>query len=87
MVGAESRLRLDAEFVRDHSGRLRVHAGQELTRFKLLPGEEVRTPLMALLFWEGDWIRGQNIWRRWMVAHTIPRPGGTQSPMKSHLPP
>ena len=42
----------------------------------LLPGEEVRTPLTVLQFWDGDWIRAQNIWRRWMVEHNLPRPGG-----------
>jgi len=43
-----------------------------LTRFKLLPGEEARSPLSVLLFWKGDWIRSQNLWRRWMVAHNLP---------------
>ncbi len=70
-----------AEFQRDNTQKLHIRAGQELTHLKLLPGEEVRTPLMALLFWEGkDWIRGQNLWRSWMIAHNLPRPGG-------HLPP
>ena len=32
---------------------LHIRAGQELTHFKLLPGEEVRTPLMVLQFWKG----------------------------------
>ncbi|MDP7288943.1 MAG: hypothetical protein QGH94_13220, partial [Phycisphaerae bacterium] len=54
--------------------------GQELTHFKLLPGEEVRTPLIALLFWQGDWIRAQNLWRRWMMAHSMPKPGGRLPP-------
>ena len=31
---------------------------------------------MVLQFWEGDWLRSQNIWRRWMLAHNLPRPGG-----------
>ncbi|MCX8107730.1 MAG: alpha-galactosidase, partial [Verrucomicrobiae bacterium] len=65
-----------AEFTRDQGCGLWVRAGQELTRFKLLPGEEVRSPLVALQFWRGDWIRGQNIWRRWMMAHSMPKPGG-----------
>ena len=44
---------------------------------KLEPGEEIRTPLTALLFWSGgDWIAGQNLWRHWFLAHNIPRPGG-----------
>ncbi|RIK81648.1 MAG: hypothetical protein DCC68_08305 [Planctomycetota bacterium] len=65
-----------AEIARDDSRRVSVRAGQEGTRFKLLPGEEIRTPLIAVQFWEGDWIRAQNVWRRWMMAHNLPRPGG-----------
>ncbi len=65
-----------ASFTRDAATGLRVIAGQELTHLRLHPGEEIRTPLVAMLFWKGDWIRGQNLWRRWMVAHNLPRPGG-----------
>ncbi len=65
-----------AEFKRDEGRELEVRAGQELTHFKLLPGEEVRTPLVALQFWKGEWIEAQNVWRRWMIAHNLPRPGG-----------
>jgi alpha-galactosidase len=51
--------------------------GQQTTHFKLLPGEEIRTPLVAVVFWKGrDWLQGQNLWRRWFVAHNIPRPSG-----------
>ena len=69
-----------AQFIRDNAYGLRIRAGQELTHFKLLPGEEVRTPLIAMLFWEGDWIRSQNLWRRWMIRHNLPRPGGKLPP-------
>ena len=69
-----------ARFDRDDGKTLRIRAGQELTHFKLQPGEEVRSPLVALQFYQGDWIRGQNLWRRWMVAHNIPRPGGKLVP-------
>ena len=69
-----------AEFVRDNERGLRIRAGQELTHFKLLPGEEVRSPLVALLFWEGDRIESQNTWRRWMMAHSMPKPGGKLPP-------
>lgn len=65
-----------AEFVRDNVRGLHLRAGQELTRFKLLPGEEVRSPLIVLQLWKGDWIRAQNIWRRWTMAHSMPKPGG-----------
>jgi alpha-galactosidase len=69
-----------AQFVRDGQTSLRVLGGQELTRFKLLPGEEVRSPLSVVLFWKGDWVRSQNLWRRWMIAHNLPRPGGSVVP-------
>jgi alpha-galactosidase len=68
------------QFIRDQAKALRVSGGQELTRFKLHPGEEVRSPLSVLLFWKGDWIRSQNLWRRWMIAHNLPRPGGKLVP-------
>lgn len=72
-----------AQFVRDSSDGIRIQAGQELTHFKLHPGEEIRTPLIVLQSWEGDWIDAQNIWRRWMFAHNIPTPEG--KPLKPQL--
>jgi alpha-galactosidase len=69
-----------AEFVRDEVRGLHLQAGQELTRFKLLPGEEVRSPLIVLQFWKGNWIVAQNVWRRWMMAHSMPKPGGRLPP-------
>jgi len=70
-----------ATFARDENKGIRIRAGQEDTHFKLLPGEEVRTPLIVIQFWKGgDWIRAQNIWRRWMMAHSMPRPGGRLPP-------
>jgi len=69
-----------AHFERDAGRRLRVRAGQELTHFKLLPGEQVRSPLAVVQFWNGDRIRSQNIWRRWMLAHVQRRPGGKPMP-------
>jgi alpha-galactosidase len=70
-----------ADFARNESQGLHVTAGQELTRFKLLPGEEVRTPRVVLQFWrDRDWIDSQNVWRRWMAAHNMPKPGGKLPP-------
>ena len=62
-----------AKFTRDAAIGLRVQGGQELTHFKLQPGEEARSPLIALQFWQGDRVRAQNLWRRWMLAHNLPR--------------
>lgn len=73
-----------AEFARNEwPGDIHVSAGQELTHFTLHPGEEVRTPLIVLQAWRsasGDWLRGQNLWRRWMMAHSMPKPGGKLPP-------
>lgn len=66
-----------AAFSRDQATGLTVRAGQELTRCYLKPGEEIRTPLMALLFWTGsDTVRAQNIWRRWFMRHNLARTQG-----------
>jgi hypothetical protein len=62
-----------ARFTADGEGRVRARAGQELTHFLLHPGEEVRSPLIAMQFWKGDRIRAQNLWRRWMLAHSAPK--------------
>jgi alpha-galactosidase len=71
-----------AEFARDQAAGLRIRAGQERTHFKLLPGEEARTPMAVLQFWKGDRLHAQNIWRRWMLAHNLPRPGGKLPPVE-----
>jgi alpha-galactosidase len=65
-----------ARFKGQAKGMVEMSAGQELTHFRLLPGEEVRTPLSVLLFYRGDRTRSQNLWRRWMMAHNVPRLGG-----------
>ena len=69
-----------ARFVRDEAG-LRLVAGQDLTHLTLHPGEEIRTPLVVLQFYEGDRTRAQNVWRSWMIAHNMPRPGGKLPPV------
>ncbi len=61
-----------AEFKTDLAA-LHVTGGQELTHFTLLPGEEVRIPLVVLLFYAGSRVQGQNLWRKWMLAHNMPR--------------
>ncbi len=68
-------------FTRDGEKGIQIVAGQELTHLRLKPGEEIRTPLMALLFWKGaEPARAQNLWRRWMLAHNVPKPGGKPMP-------
>ncbi|BBO33698.1 alpha-galactosidase [Lacipirellula parvula] len=65
---------------RNEAGELIVRGGQEAAHFKLHPNESARTPLIVVQAYDGDWIRGQNIWRRWVVAHNLPRPEGKLPP-------
>ena len=65
-----------ADFIRDGSTGLQIRGGQELTNLKLHPGEEIRSSLTVIQFYQGDTIRAQNIWRRWMMKYNVPRPGG-----------
>jgi alpha-galactosidase len=70
-----------SSFVRDAGRTLSIRAGQQNTHLVLKPGEEIRTPLVALLFWQGtDRVRSQNLWRRWYLAHTLPRIDGHPQP-------
>jgi len=72
-----------AHFLHQADGTLRVTGGQEAVRFRLRPGEEVRTPIAVAQLYRGDWLRAQNVWRRWMVAHNLPRPNG--QPMRPQI--
>ena len=70
-----------ASFAPEASRDLRVTAGQSETHLLLKPGEEIRTPLIALLFWEGeDLVRAQNLWRRWYLSHNLPQVHGQPQP-------
>ncbi len=68
--------RWKVQFKRDNIQTLSALVGQMHTHMLLHPGEEIRTPLVALLFWSGDLTNSQNTWRRWMIAHNVPRQEG-----------
>jgi alpha-galactosidase len=55
---------------------VRITAGQQTTHLRLMPGETIRTPRIALMSWSGDAGRAANLWRRWHRAHLLPRPDG-----------
>lgn len=54
---------------------VKMQAGMPRTHLKLLPGEEIRSPRIMLLFWTGERLRGHNLLRRFVVAHHSPRKG------------
>jgi alpha-galactosidase len=73
-------------FERDAGRGLRVTAGQQRTHLVLKPGEEIRTPLNALVLWRGDdVVRAQNLWRRWFVAHNMARTRGEPQPPATQI--
>ena len=65
-----------AEFTRDGTGALRIRAGMDITKLTLRPGEEIRTPRILLIFWEGERICGHNLLRRFILKHHRPKANG-----------
>lgn len=57
-------------------GGFLMKARQQYARFYLKPGEKVRTARMTVMTFEGGEERGINLWRRFMIAHVIPKPNG-----------
>jgi len=62
-----------ASFELQANGKVRVIAGLKRTRFRLAPDEEVRLPSILAMNYSGDWIDGQNQFRRLMLAHFTPK--------------
>jgi alpha-galactosidase len=61
-----------AEFSRDAEGNLHLQAGMDHSHLRLYPGEEIRTPSVAVLCWEGERIRGHNWLRRFILKYHSP---------------
>jgi len=55
------------------AGRVRVRAGLQQARFELRAGEEVRLPSVLVMSYRGDWLDGQNQFRRLMLAEFTPK--------------
>ncbi len=66
-----------AAFTRDTGPEFRAQAGMDRTHLRLRPGEQIRTPLVLALFWEGgDRMRGHNLLRRFILKYHRPSAGG-----------
>lgn len=65
-----------ADFTAKENG-FEFAAKQQYTRFYLNPGETARSPRMTVMAFEGDDERGTNVWRRWFMAHVLPRSRGS----------
>lgn len=53
-----------------------AQAGMALTHLRLHPGEEIRSPRILTLFWQGERRRGNNLLRQHILAHHRPTTGG-----------
>lgn len=64
-------------------------AGMKHMDLHLYPGEAIRTPLVAMLFWQGDdYMTGNNTFRRFILAHHTRKPTkelGSYSPINGGL--
>jgi alpha-galactosidase len=58
------------------SGNMRLKAGMDGIRLRLHPGESIRTPRILLLPWQGEPADGNNLLRRYLLAHAVPRIDG-----------
>ena len=65
-----------ASFARVEDGRVMVRAGMERTHLRLHPGERIRTPAILLQRYSGDTVAAHNQFRRLMLKHFTPHPGG-----------
>ncbi len=69
-----------AEAVSPDNRHLRLTAGLEQTRFRLKPGESVRSPRMLVLFWDGDTWEANARFRELIAAHYAARRDGKPMP-------
>lgn len=54
------------------TGAMRLRAGMDGVSLRLHPGESIRTPRILLLHWQGEPIDGNNLLRRYILAHRTP---------------
>ena len=58
-----------ADLEKQAPNRLTLATGMLNTDLYLYPGEQIRTPSVALMFWSGDRMNGHNRFRRLVLAH------------------
>jgi alpha-galactosidase len=58
------------------TGAIRVQAGMDGIHLRLQPGESIRTPRILLMPWQGEPIDGNNLLRRYLLAHCVPQVNG-----------
>ena len=65
-----------AEFAHDGHGKTGICAGMEKLELMLRPGEEIRSPRVALLYSQGEPLHSHNVWRQFVLKHHSPYTNG-----------
>jgi alpha-galactosidase len=65
-----------AEFAHDGAGKTAIFAGMEHLALKLRPGEEIRSPRVLLLYWQGTPIHSHNVLRQFLLRFHSPHVDG-----------
>lgn len=76
----------ESGFTFDWKNGVSLKARQQHFRASLAPGERIRSPLVALMFFTSpDYSRSMNLWRRWMLECNAPDDpnGGALKPIVS----
>ena len=78
-----------ADLTTPNAKSVNLAAGMKRMDLHLYPGEAIRTPLVAMLFWQGDdYMTGNNTFRRFILAHHTRKPTkelGSYSPINGGL--
>jgi alpha-galactosidase len=65
-----------SEFAHNGTGKTDISAGMEHLNLKLLPGEEIRSPRIMLLYWQGTPLHSHNVLRQFVLKHYSPQVNG-----------
>ena len=67
-----------SDFKAEDRRSMDIAAGMKNIDLYLKPGEEIRTPSVAFLFWSGDQMTGHNRFRRFLLDHRYRKVDGKQ---------
>ncbi|MDO5553476.1 MAG: alpha-galactosidase [Planctomycetia bacterium] len=63
----------NADFVHTGNGKSTIKSGPGNFHSYLKPGESIRSPLNLVLYWQGEMMHGQNMFRKLVLEHYTPK--------------
>lgn len=70
-----------AEIGHDGNGHCPLSAGMQHLNAKLYPGESIRSPLILVMYWSGELMHGQNMFRQIVLKHFHPQTDDRPMPL------